>query len=154
MTVHRIASASRPFRRVTMVTGSVVLGIALLAVWSGPAWAPPPPSPPGPATSVTVTPGNGQATVSWQEYFDMISGYIPDTWVAHVPRAKGGNSCSVESGQFFPFSTDSCTIVGLTNGTHYVVAVYPLYTTGGRGPGGQKERRGVPSKRVKVVPGP
>jgi len=132
---------------------SAVVLLGLLSgslLFSAPAWAPPPPTRPGPPTSVTVTPGNRQTTVSWFESWNIASGgYLADSYVAHVQLAKGGNHCSHVAVNGFPFAQDKCTIVGLTNGTHYVVVVYPLYRSVG-----PRERHGIPSMAVRFIAGP
>jgi hypothetical protein len=92
-----------------------------------------------------VTPGDGQAFVSWQPNF-AIWGYIPDDYIAKTNR---GSTCIGYPPNPFGFGT-SCTLTGLTNGLHYSVHVYATYDQGS----GDRERKGPPSVRVKFTPGP
>jgi hypothetical protein len=136
--------------RVTRRFGVSIVAAAIVSLLvAGPAEAFPPPSPPGPATSVTLTPGNGQIAVSWQDNYGIL-GFSADSWVARVNIKKGGSSCTTPPlfGNFPP-PTQTCTIVGLTNGTTYSVVVYATYH---KGPG-LPERKGPRSVKVKVVAG-
>jgi hypothetical protein len=127
--------------KATKVSGALIVGLLLSLVVSGRAWAPPPPQPPGPPTSVTVTPGDGQAVVTWQGNWSGW-GYLPDGYVAKTNH--GGTTCATTS----PFST-SCTLTGLTDGLHYRVSVRATYR---RGDVSTKEHGGPASAKVKFVP--
>jgi hypothetical protein len=116
--------------------GAVFVSLLL----SGPAWAPPPAVRPGKPTSVAAMPGNGQAVISWQGNWAPW-GYFPDGYVAVTNR---GNTCT-GSGTF----ASTCTLTGLTNGLHYQVHVYAIYSPNSQPP----ERKGPPSVKVKFIPG-
>jgi hypothetical protein len=122
--------------------GFTVLATGTLTVLvSTPAWAPPSPYTPGPATSVTVTPGDGQGTVTWAPAYTTFRGYFPDAWVTST--AHGNVTCTAP-GQ----DATTCTLTGLTNGKRYTVVVYPLYHV----KPGSPERKGIRSARVRFVP--
>jgi hypothetical protein len=72
-------------------------------------------NPPGAPTSVTATPGNGQATVSWIAPSSNGSSAIISYTVTSSP---GGLSATTTNG-----STTSATVTGLTNGTIYTFTV-------------------------------
>jgi hypothetical protein len=118
----------------------LVAAVLLSLVLSEPAWAPPPPQRPGKPLDVTVTPGNGQAVVSWVGNYTLW-GYIPTGYVAKTQR---GNTCSDSPPD--PVFPGSCTLTGLTNGLHYSVHVYATYVPF------NKVRKGPPSAKVKFVP--
>ena len=123
------------------VGGSAITAIVLSLVVGGTSWAPPPPMPPGAPTSVVVTPGDGQAIVTWQGNYAGW-GYFPDGYEAKT--AHGGPTCSASD----MFST-TCTLTGLTNGEHYSVTVHAFFRRGDHP--GAKELKGRPSVRVKFV---
>ncbi len=69
-------------------------------------------------TDVTVTPGNGEATVTWTAPADggsPITGYT-------VTSAPGGFTCTT--------ATTSCVVTGLTNGTAYTFTVVAQNSAG------------------------
>jgi hypothetical protein len=128
--------------------GVSLVGIALLILaTSEPAWAPPEGNPTAPV-DVTVSPGNGEAVVSWYYYdtFDV----QPDQFVA---QTQNHITCATDGGvsvgpQPPPFS---CTLTGLTNGHRYGVTVHATYGVTTKS-GSTREKKAVRSTRVRFTP--
>ncbi len=80
---------------------------------------------PGAPTSVVASSGNGQVVVSWLAPV----GNGGSTIMAYtVTASPGGRTCGLSSG------TLSCTITGLTNGTHYTFTVTATNAAGTSSP--------------------
>lgn len=81
----------------------------------------PNPSKPGPPTSLSVTPGNGQLTVTWappaSDGGSPITGYVVDV------------DLSTETCTWVPGPL-TCTVTGLQNGTFYQLRVYAVNANG------------------------
>ncbi len=79
-----------------------------------------PSGPPGPPTDVTATPGDGNATITWNPPTDdggaPILGYF-------AQASPGGATCAITGATV-------CTLAGLTNGTDYSVVVIATNANG------------------------
>jgi Fibronectin type III domain len=73
--------------------------------------------------SVTATPGDTTATVSWRVPASLDTGILTGYTATAVP---GGATCTAAM-------ATTCTITGLTNGTTYRITVVALTTVGDSG---------------------
>ena len=106
---------------------ALLAGFVLMVAASAPASAARPPriKKPGPPTSVTATPGNGNAVVSWT--VPVSDGGSPITGYT-VTASHGGASCSTAG-------TTTCTVTGLVNRYLYTFHVRASNAEGNGPPG-------------------